>query len=93
MNNQGKMNEWKLLNRRIQNAEIMSYDSPIKNVKENPAMKKIICFCCKRKRLFDADPSLEGTLQIKCPACKRVNQITFRSGKVYKEICTEQIGA
>lgn len=56
-------------------------------------MKKIICFCCKRRRLFDADPSLEGTLQIKCPACKSINQITFRDGKIYKALCTEQIGA
>lgn len=47
----------------------------------------VACPCCKNKRLFDADPTTEGIIKIKCPICKSVIAVSFHR----KIICTERI--
>lgn len=50
----------------------------------------VACPCCKNKRLFDADPrKVEGIIKIKCPICKSVIAVIFKS----QNIRTERIGA
>lgn len=47
----------------------------------------VACPCCKNKRLFDADPTTEGIIKIKCPICKAVIAVSFH----HKDIRTERI--
>lgn len=47
----------------------------------------VACPCCKNKRLFDADPTTEGIIKIKCPICKSVIAVSFHQ----KNISTERI--
>ncbi len=42
----------------------------------------VACPCCKNKRLFDADPTqVVGIIKIKCPICKSVIAVSFKSKK------------
>ena len=41
--------------------------------------------CCKNKRLFDADPSTEGIIKIKCPICRAVVAVSFHMKKISTE--------
>lgn len=47
----------------------------------------VACPCCKNKRLFDADPTTEGIIKIKCPICRAVIAVSFH----HKNIRTERI--
>lgn len=47
----------------------------------------VACPCCKNKRLFDADPTTEGIIKIKCPTCRAVIAVSFH----HKDIRTERI--
>lgn len=46
---------------------------------------RVPCPCCRNKRLFDADPHTEGNIQIKCPICKSVIEISLHNQKIVAE--------
>lgn len=43
---------------------------------------RVQCPVCKRKRLFNADVSTTGRIEIKCAQCKNVLSIVFDKGKI-----------
>lgn len=46
---------------------------------------RVACPCCKNRRLFDADPNIEGIIKIKCPICKEVIAVSFHMKHIRTE--------